>query len=175
MGCDGCSGRDMWSRDVLILVKTSVETYSAANGGGDKHAAGATINSTYAIDSINAKDSSVVIDSTKAIDSTNAKDSTAIPLERKMGCSGCRVCASIKSENKQKRLKSVATKGKVKEVEKGVKEKQNVKFEDPDGEDGGLNLGDEVQGSKSVVYGTFRNRMSPSSVINVAKKLRKIS
>uniref|UniRef100_A0A803N4T6 Uncharacterized protein n=1 Tax=Chenopodium quinoa TaxID=63459 RepID=A0A803N4T6_CHEQI len=29
----------------------------------------------------------------------------------------------------------------------------------------------KVQGSKSVVYGTFRNRMSPSSVVNVFKKL----
>uniref|UniRef100_A0A803M2A1 Uncharacterized protein n=1 Tax=Chenopodium quinoa TaxID=63459 RepID=A0A803M2A1_CHEQI len=44
-----------------------------------------------------------------------------------------------------------------------------MKFEDPDGE----NVVDEVQGSKSVVYGTLRNRMSPSSVVNVVKKLSK--
>uniref|UniRef100_A0A803M2E3 Uncharacterized protein n=1 Tax=Chenopodium quinoa TaxID=63459 RepID=A0A803M2E3_CHEQI len=61
---------------------------------------------------------------------------------------------------------SVATKGKGKKVEKRVKEKHNVKLEDPDGEDDV----DEVQGSKCVVYGTLRNKMSPSSVVNVFKE-----
>uniref|UniRef100_A0A803LAT2 Uncharacterized protein n=1 Tax=Chenopodium quinoa TaxID=63459 RepID=A0A803LAT2_CHEQI len=52
------------------------------------------------------------------------------------------------------------------QVEKRVKEKHNVKFEDPDSED----AVDEVQKSKYVVYGTLRNRMSPSSVVNVFKE-----
>uniref|UniRef100_A0A803MK65 Uncharacterized protein n=1 Tax=Chenopodium quinoa TaxID=63459 RepID=A0A803MK65_CHEQI len=81
--------------------------------------------------------------------------------------SGAVVAEEKLSEKKQKRIKLVATKGKGKKVEKGVKEKQNVKFEDPDGED----VVDEVQGSKSIVYGTLRNRMSPLSVVNVLKKL----
>uniref|UniRef100_A0A803N4L5 Uncharacterized protein n=1 Tax=Chenopodium quinoa TaxID=63459 RepID=A0A803N4L5_CHEQI len=135
------------------------------------------------------------MDSSVAIDSTNAKDYTDIPLERIMnsiekecttdvgssgaaadvGSSGAAgdvglgaVMAEEKfSEKKQKRIKLVATKSKGKKVEKGVKEKQIVKSEDPDGED----VVDEVQGSKFVVYGTLHNRMSPSSVVNVLKKL----
>uniref|UniRef100_A0A803N0E4 Uncharacterized protein n=1 Tax=Chenopodium quinoa TaxID=63459 RepID=A0A803N0E4_CHEQI len=62
-----------------------------------------------------------------------------------------------------------AAEGKGKKVEKRVKEKNNVKFEDPDGED----AVDEVQKSKCVVYGTLRNRMSPSSVVNVFKEFSK--
>uniref|UniRef100_A0A803MIR1 Uncharacterized protein n=1 Tax=Chenopodium quinoa TaxID=63459 RepID=A0A803MIR1_CHEQI len=102
------------------------------------------------------------MDSSVATDSTNAKDSTDVPLERKMnstekecaadvGSSGAvvaveskKISASIKPENKQKRFKLVATKG---------------------------DVVNEVQGSKSVVYGTLRNRMSPSSVVIVVKKL----
>uniref|UniRef100_A0A803MTL2 Uncharacterized protein n=1 Tax=Chenopodium quinoa TaxID=63459 RepID=A0A803MTL2_CHEQI len=84
-----------------------------------------------------------------------------------VGSSGAVVAEEKLSEKKQKRIKLVATKGKGKKFEKGVKEKPNVKFEDPDGED----VVDEVPGSKSVVYGTLRNRMSPSSVVNVLKKL----
>uniref|UniRef100_A0A803MD89 Uncharacterized protein n=1 Tax=Chenopodium quinoa TaxID=63459 RepID=A0A803MD89_CHEQI len=86
-----------------------------------------------------------------------------------IGSSGAVVAEEKLSEKKQKRIKLVTTKGKGKKVEKGVKEKKNVKFEDLDGED----VVDEVRGSKSVVYGTFRNRMSPSSVVNVFKKLSK--
>uniref|UniRef100_A0A803M8B5 Uncharacterized protein n=1 Tax=Chenopodium quinoa TaxID=63459 RepID=A0A803M8B5_CHEQI len=84
-----------------------------------------------------------------------------------VGSSGVVVAKEKLEEKKQKRIKLVTTKGKGKKVEKGVKEKKNVKFEDPDSED----VVDEMQGSKSVVYGTFCNRMSPSSVVNVFKKL----
>uniref|UniRef100_A0A803MKZ8 Uncharacterized protein n=1 Tax=Chenopodium quinoa TaxID=63459 RepID=A0A803MKZ8_CHEQI len=84
-----------------------------------------------------------------------------------VGSSGAVVVEEKLSEKKKKRIKLVATKGKGKKVEKGVKEKQNVKFEDPDG----VGVVDEVQRSKSVVYGTLRNRMSPSFVVNVLKKL----
>ncbi|XP_021716970.1 uncharacterized protein LOC110684847 isoform X1 [Chenopodium quinoa] len=124
------------------------------------------------------------MDSSVAIDSTNAKDFTDVPLERIMtlkkecavdvGSSGAvvvveseKLSASINPEKKKKRFKLVTTKGKGKKVKKGMKEKPNVKYEVPDGED----AVDEVQGSKSVVYGTLRNRMSPSSVVNVVKKL----
>uniref|UniRef100_A0A803LSL2 Uncharacterized protein n=1 Tax=Chenopodium quinoa TaxID=63459 RepID=A0A803LSL2_CHEQI len=83
-----------------------------------------------------------------------------------VGSSGAIVAEEKISEKKKKRIKVVATKGKGKKVEKRVKEKHNVKFEDPDGED----AIDEVQGSKCVVYGTLRNRMLPSSVVNVCKE-----
>uniref|UniRef100_A0A803LIU2 Uncharacterized protein n=1 Tax=Chenopodium quinoa TaxID=63459 RepID=A0A803LIU2_CHEQI len=117
------------------------------------------------------------MDSSVAIDSTNAKDYTDVPLERIIGNSIEKECAAdVGSSGAATDVGSsgattdvVATKGKGKKDEKGVKEKQNVKFEDPDGED----VVDEVQGSKSVVYGTLRNRMSPSSVVNVLKKLSK--
>ncbi|XP_021764645.1 merozoite surface protein 1-like [Chenopodium quinoa] len=82
------------------------------------------------------------------------------------GSSGALVAEEKISEKKKKKIKVVATKGKAKKVEKRVKEKHNVKFEDPDSED----AVDEVQKSKSVVYGTLRNRMSPSSVVNVFKE-----
>ncbi|XP_021752593.1 merozoite surface antigen 2-like [Chenopodium quinoa] len=82
------------------------------------------------------------------------------------GSSGALVAEEKISEKKRKKIKVVATKGKAKKVEKRVKEKHNVKFEDPDSED----AVDEVQKSKSVVYGTLRNRMSPSSVVNVFKE-----
>uniref|UniRef100_A0A803MYM9 Uncharacterized protein n=1 Tax=Chenopodium quinoa TaxID=63459 RepID=A0A803MYM9_CHEQI len=136
------------------------------------------------------------MDSLVAIDFTNAKDYTDVPLERIMdsiekecaanvdssaaaadvsssgaavdvGLSWIVVAEEKLSKKKQKRIKLVATKVKGKKVEKRVKEKRNVKFEDPDGED----VVDEVQGSKYVVYGTLCNRMSPSSVVNVLKKL----
>uniref|UniRef100_A0A803LJQ5 Uncharacterized protein n=1 Tax=Chenopodium quinoa TaxID=63459 RepID=A0A803LJQ5_CHEQI len=95
-----------------------------------------------------------------------ATDVGSLGAAADVGSSGVVVAEEKLSEKKQKRIKLVATKGKGKKVEKGVKEKQNVKFEDPDGEDV-----DEVQGSKSVFYGMLRNRMSPSSVVNVLKKL----
>ncbi|XP_021742778.1 uncharacterized protein LOC110708862 [Chenopodium quinoa] len=82
------------------------------------------------------------------------------------GSSGALVAEEKSSEKKKKKIKVVATKGKAKKVEKRVKEKHNVKFEDPDSED----AVDEVQKLKSVVYGTLRNRMSPSSVVNVNKE-----
>uniref|UniRef100_A0A803MD13 Uncharacterized protein n=1 Tax=Chenopodium quinoa TaxID=63459 RepID=A0A803MD13_CHEQI len=82
------------------------------------------------------------------------------------GSSGALVAEEKISEKKKKKIKVVATKGKGKKVEKRVKENHNVKFEDPDSED----VVDEVQKSKSVVYGTLRNRMSPSSVVNVFKE-----
>uniref|UniRef100_A0A803N9Y1 Uncharacterized protein n=1 Tax=Chenopodium quinoa TaxID=63459 RepID=A0A803N9Y1_CHEQI len=127
------------------------------------------------------------MDSSVATDPNNAKDYIDVDLERiiknsiekesatnvgssgaaaDVGSSRALVAKEKISEKKKKRIKVVATKGKGKKVEKRVKEKHNVKFEDPDGED----VGDEVQGSKCVVYGTLRNRMSPSSVVNVFKE-----
>uniref|UniRef100_A0A803LSJ6 Uncharacterized protein n=1 Tax=Chenopodium quinoa TaxID=63459 RepID=A0A803LSJ6_CHEQI len=113
------------------------------------------------------------MDSSIPTDSTNAKDYTDVHLERIMNSIEKQAATDVGSSGAAADVGSsgatvdvVAIKGKGKKVEKGMKEKQNVKFEDPDGED----VVDEVQGSKSVVYGTLRNKMSPSSVVNVFKK-----
>uniref|UniRef100_A0A803LJI8 Uncharacterized protein n=1 Tax=Chenopodium quinoa TaxID=63459 RepID=A0A803LJI8_CHEQI len=104
----------------------------------------------------------IAMDSSVPTDPNNAKDYTD-EAAADVGSSGS--AAYVGSSGAAADV--VTTKGKGKKIEKGVKEKKNVKFEDPYGED----VVDEVQGSISIVYGTLRNRMSPSSVVNVFKEL----
>uniref|UniRef100_A0A803N740 Uncharacterized protein n=1 Tax=Chenopodium quinoa TaxID=63459 RepID=A0A803N740_CHEQI len=128
------------------------------------------------------------MDSSVATDLNNAKDYTDVHLERIIrnsiekesaanagssgaaavdaGSSGAAADAGSSGAAADAGSSGATTDGKGKKVEKRVKEKHNVKFEDLDGED----AVDEVQGSKCVVYGTLRNRMSPSSVVNVFKE-----
>uniref|UniRef100_A0A803MVL8 Uncharacterized protein n=1 Tax=Chenopodium quinoa TaxID=63459 RepID=A0A803MVL8_CHEQI len=144
----------------IIQIRNSIEKESTANAGSSGAAA------TDACSSGAAADAGSSGAATNAGSSRAAPEAGSSRAVADVGSSGALVAEEKISEMKKKKIKVVATKGKGKKVEKRVKEKHNVMFEDPNGED----TVDEVQESKCVVYGTLRNRMSPSYVVNVFKE-----